>query len=166
MKNLLFSFGVIVAALSLVVGVASAGTAQKGAAKVSVASTSLGRILVDGRGHTLYLFARDERGKATCTGACAAFWPPLIAAGKTRAGSGVKSTLLGTTRRADGRLQVTYNHHPLYAFVKDLARGETNGEELNTYGGTWYAVSAAGSKVEGAASAPTGGYGSDSGYGY
>ena len=166
MKNLLFSFGVIVAALSLVAGVASAGTSQKGAARVSVAKTGLGRILVDGRGHTLYLFAKDKHGKATCAGACVAFWPPLIAAGKPLAGPGLKSTLLGTTRRADGRLQVTYNHHPLYAFAKDVAKGDTKGEELNTYGGEWYAVSAAGAKVENAASMSTGDYGSDNGYGY
>jgi len=164
MKNLLFSFGVVVAALALVVGVASAGTSKRGAAKVSVASTKLGRVLVDGRGHTLYLFAKDVRGKATCTGACAAFWPPLIAKGKPLAGAGVKSTLLGTSRRADGRLQVTYNHHPLYAFAKDVRKGDTNGEELNTFGGEWYAVSSAGAKVESGASASTGGYGSGDGY--
>ena len=165
MKNLLFSFGIIVAALALVVGVASAGTSKRGAAKVSVASTGLGRVLVDGRGHTLYLFAKDMRGKSTCAGACAGFWPPLIAAGKTFAGSGVKSTLLGTTRRADGRLQVTYNHHPLYAIAKDARKGDTKGEELDTFGGEWYAVSAAGAKVENAASStPPGDYGSGSGY--
>jgi predicted lipoprotein with Yx(FWY)xxD motif len=164
MKNLLFSFGVIVAALALVVGVASAGTSKKGAAKVSVASTGIGRVLVDGRGHTLYLFAKDVHGKATCTAQCAAFWPPLIVTGKPLAGAGVKSTLLGTWRRADGRLQVTYNHHPLYGFAKDMRKGDTNGEELDAFGGEWYAVSTAGAKVEKAASTSSGGYGSGSGY--
>ena len=164
MKNLLFSFGVIVAALALVVGVASAGTSKKSAAKVSVASTGIGRVLVDGRGHTLYLFAKDVHGKATCTGGCAAFWPPLIATGKPRAGAGVKAALLGTSRRADGRLQVTYNHHPLYGFAKDMRMGDTNGEELDAFGGEWYAVSTAGTKVEKAASTSSGGYGSGSGY--
>ena len=95
MKKLLFSAGVIAAALSLVVGVASAArTSSRAAARVSVAGTGLGRILVDGRGHTLYLFARDTRGKSSCAGQCAAFWPPLIAAGKPLAGGpGVKSKL-------------------------------------------------------------------------
>jgi predicted lipoprotein with Yx(FWY)xxD motif len=162
MKKLLLSVGVIAAALSLV-GVASAARTSSGAAaRVSVASTGLGRILVDGRGHTLYLFAKDDRGKSTCAGACAAFWPPLIAAGKPLAGPGVKSKLLGTTRRADGRLQITYNHHPLYSFAKDVHKGDTKGEELDTFGAAWYALSAAGARVENATS-PAGGYGD--GYG-
>jgi len=165
MKKLLLSVGVIVVALSIVVGAASATrTSSSIGAKVSVAQTGLGRVLVDGRGHTLYLFAKDTRGKTTCAGACAAYWPPLIATGKSLAGSGVKSTLLGTTRRPDGSLQVTYNHHPLYAFAKDAKNGQTNGEELNTFGGEWYAVSAAGIKVKNAPNTTTGATGSDSGY--
>jgi predicted lipoprotein with Yx(FWY)xxD motif len=114
---------------------------------VSTAKTSLGRILVNSRGHTLYLFAKDTNGKSHCTGMCATFWPPLIASGKPRAVSGVKASLLGTTRRADGRRQVTYNHHPLYTFVKDKRKGQTNGEGLNAFGAKWYAVSPAGAKV-------------------
>lgn len=162
MKNLLIGVGALAVALTLVVGVASAARASSGAsARVSLASTGLGRILVDGRGHTLYLFTKDARGRSSCSGACAGFWPPLIATGKPLAGSGVKAKLLGTTRRADGRLQVTYNHHPLYAFVKDARRGDTNGEELDVYGGEWYAVSAAGISVEKSTPAPAG-----AGYGY
>lgn len=163
MKKLLFSIGVIAAAVSLVVGVASAArTSSAAAAKVSVAGTGLGRILVDGRGHTLYLFAKDTRGKSTCAGACAGFWPPLIAAGKPLAGLGVKAKLLGTTRRADGRLQVTYNHHPLYSFTKDVRKGDTNGEGLDVFGAKWYALSAAGARVQNA-TAPANNAG---GYGY
>ena len=143
MKTLIYSSCALVAAL--MVGVGSASAAGQ---KISIASSGLGRILVDGRGHTLYLFERDTRGKSTCTGACAASWPPLIARGKPLAGPGVKSTLLGTTKRADGRLQVTYNHHPLYAFVKDARRGDTSGEGLDVFGAEWYAVSAAGATVE------------------
>jgi predicted lipoprotein with Yx(FWY)xxD motif len=165
MKRLLSSFGVIAATLALVAGVASAAsTSPSAAAKVSVGSTGLGRILVDGRGHTLYLFTKDTRAKSVCTFRCAAFWPPLIAVGKPLAGPGVKSTLLGTIRRADGHLQVTYNHHPLYVFAKDAHRGDTNGEELDTFGGEWYALSAAGAKVEKAANTATGGYGQGNGY--
>jgi predicted lipoprotein with Yx(FWY)xxD motif len=165
MKNLLLTFGVIAAALSLAAGVASAArTSSSAAAKVSIANTGLGRILADGRGHTLYLFARDKHGKSTCTAACAGFWPPLIATGKPVGGAGVKSTLLGTTKRPDGRLQVTYNHHPLYTFAKDARRGDTNGEELDVFGAKWYALSAAGTKVENDNSAK-GGSGYDNGYG-
>jgi predicted lipoprotein with Yx(FWY)xxD motif len=114
---------------------------------ISTASTSLGRILVNSQGRTLYLFGRDSRGKSACSGKCASFWPPLIAAGKPRAAAGARASLLGTTRRADGRLQVTYNHHPLYRFVKDTKKGQTHGEQLNAFGGVWYAVSPAGARV-------------------
>ncbi|HEY2371253.1 MAG TPA: hypothetical protein VGH82_01770 [Gaiellaceae bacterium] len=168
MKNLRFSLGIIAAALSLGIGTAvasAASTSTNAAAKVSVASTGIGRILVDGRGHTLYLFAKDTRGKSTCSGACAGFWPPLIASGKPLAGAGAKSKLLGTTKRSDGRLQVTYNHHPLYTFAKDVRKGDTNGEALNVFGGKWYALSAAGSKV-GHDSPAAGGNGYGNGYGY
>src|SRR4029078_2739703 len=103
---------------------------------------------VDGRGHTLYLFAKDKHGKSSCVGQCTGFWPPLITSGKPRAAAGIKASLLGTARRADGRLQLTYNHLPLYTFVKDTAKRETNGEGVNTFGGEWDAVSPAGTRVE------------------
>jgi predicted lipoprotein with Yx(FWY)xxD motif len=114
---------------------------------VSTASTGLGRVLVDSRGRTLYMFGKDKNDKSACTGMCASFWPPLIAAGKPRAEGGVRASLLGTTRRADGRLQVTYNRHPLYTFAKDTKKGQTNGEGINAFGGTWHAVSKAGTAV-------------------
>ena len=132
MKALLLTIGALAATLSLAVGLSSASAANGSTvtgAKVAVASTRLGNVLVDGRGHTLYLFAKDSHGKSSCTGQCAGFWPPLIAAGKPRAAAGAKASLLGTTKRPDGRLQVTYNHHPLYTFVKDTKKGQTNGEE-------------------------------------
>jgi predicted lipoprotein with Yx(FWY)xxD motif len=125
-----------------------AGPSRDSGATVSVRQSTLGRILVDGRGHTLYLFEKDTRGRSTCNGACAAGWPPLIASGQARAGTGATPSLLGRTKRKDGRWQVTYNHHPLYAFVEDTRRGQTNGEGLNAYGAEWYAVSPGGVKVE------------------
>src|SRR5512133_4167673 len=114
---------------------------------VSTAQTSPGRILVNARGHTLYLFSRDRNGKSACSGQCATFWPPLIASGKPRVAAGAKASLIGTIKRADGRRQVTYNHHPLYAFVKDTAKGQTYGEAFSALGGKWYAVSPGGAKV-------------------
>lgn len=163
MKKLLITFGVVAASLTLI---AVAAARPSSSQKVSVASTGLGRILVDGRGQTLYLFAKDQRGKSACAGACAGFWPPLIATGKPVAGAGAKAALLGTTRRPDGRLQVTYNHHPLYTFAKDTRKGDTKGEELNVFGAEWYAVSAAGAKVaSGNASTSGGAGGYDGGYG-
>jgi predicted lipoprotein with Yx(FWY)xxD motif len=176
MKRMFVSLSITAVVLSLSVGLGSAlasSQSQSGGPKISVASTGLGRILVDGRGHTLYLFAKDTRGKSACTGACAGFWPPLLATGKSPAGVGVKPSLLGTTRRPDGRSQVTYNHHPLYLFAKDTRKGQTNGEEVDAFGAEWYVVSAAGAKVEkeaapsGTTGAPAaGGYSNDYSSGY
>jgi predicted lipoprotein with Yx(FWY)xxD motif len=114
---------------------------------VKTAQTSLGRILVNSRGHTLYQFGKDKNGKSACAGQCATFWPPLITSGKPQAAAGARASLLGTTKRADGRLQVTYNHHPLYTFAKDTKKGQTNGEGLTAFGGKWDATSPAGAKI-------------------
>jgi predicted lipoprotein with Yx(FWY)xxD motif len=114
---------------------------------VSTAKTGLGRILVNSRGHTLYLFGKDRSGKSACSGQCATFWPPLIASGKTRVAGGAKASLIGSIKRADGRRQVTYNHHPLYTFVKDTSKGQTHGEGFSAFGAKWYAVSPSGAKV-------------------
>ena len=151
----------VIATLASVLALTSAShAAQAKGPLVSTTTTSLGRILVDARGHTLYLFEKDKNGKSACAGACATAWPPLIATAKPRAGAGAKASRLGTTRRADGRLQVTYNHHPLYTFIKDTKKGQTNGEGLDAFGAEWYALSATGSKVEkrGDKSSATGGY--------
>jgi predicted lipoprotein with Yx(FWY)xxD motif len=165
-KGLLLTLAALAVAVSLTVGLSSglAATRSTGT-KVAVASTGLGRILVDGRGRTLYLFEKDKSGKSACNGQCTTFWPPLIASGKPLASAGAKASLLGTTKRADGRLQVTYNHHPLYTFVKDTRKGQTKGEEVDAFGGEWYALSPAGAKVEkmatkSSSSPPATGYGS------
>ncbi len=176
MNRLLLTVIALAAAVSLGVGLSGvlAANHQSGSGvKVATASSGLGRILVDGSGRTLYLFEKDKHGKSACAGKCATAWPPLIASGKPLAKGGAKASLLGTTKRGDGRLQVTYNHHPLYRFVKDTRKGQTYGEAIDAFGAEWYAVSPAGAKVEmhGAASggggdpAPSdgGGYG---GYGY
>jgi predicted lipoprotein with Yx(FWY)xxD motif len=156
---LIASAAVLAVLASAVVPAAASQAAGAKGPVVSTATTSLGRILVDARGHTLYLFGKDTNGKSACSGACAVAWPPLIANGKPRAGAGAKASRLGTTRRADGRLQVTYNRHPVYRFVKDAKRGQTNGEGLNAFGGTWDALSPAGAKVvKHADSSGTGGY--------
>ena len=101
---------------------------------VSTAKTSLGRIIVNSSGHTLYLFGKDRNGKSACSGQCATFWPPLITSGKPRVAAARRHPCIGTTKRADGRLQVTYNHHPLYTFVKDTKEGQTNGEGVSAFG--------------------------------
>jgi predicted lipoprotein with Yx(FWY)xxD motif len=122
---------------------------------VSTTTTSLGRILTNSSGHTLYLFLADKRGMSACSGTCATAWPPLISSGKPRAGAGSKASLLGTTKRADGRMQVTYDHHPLYTFIKDTKRGQTSGEGVNAFGAVWDAVSPSGAKVVAMSQAPS-----------
>jgi predicted lipoprotein with Yx(FWY)xxD motif len=116
-------------------------------ATVSLHKTKLGPILVNARGHTLYLFAKDRSGRSLCGGSCAKFWPPLLANAKPTAGPGVKAALLGRTRRSDGKMQVTYGKHPLYTFALDKSAGQTNGEGSSNFGAKWYAVSARGTAV-------------------
>jgi predicted lipoprotein with Yx(FWY)xxD motif len=117
-------------------------------ATVDLRKTKLGPVLVNSKGHTLYLFKKDTNGKSSCSGSCAKFWPPLLSHGKPTAGSGVKASLLGRTRRSNGSLQVTYNKHPLYAYSLDTKAGQTKGEGVLAFGAKWYAVSAKGTAVK------------------
>ncbi len=114
---------------------------------VRVRRTGLGRILVDSRGRTLYLFKKDTGGKSRCSGSCAVNWPPLLATGRPTAGSGVKASKLGTTRRSNGKTQVVCNGHPLYRFIGDAKPGNTNGEGLTAFGARWFVVSPAGNEI-------------------
>jgi predicted lipoprotein with Yx(FWY)xxD motif len=128
-------------------------------ATIGVAKEGLGQILVNSQGRTLYLFKKDTGAMSTCTGACAVNWPPLRAKGTPTIGNGATASLVGTSLRSDGRPQVTYNGHPLYLFVNDKTAGDTNGEGLTAFGGSWFAVSGAGNQVSGQSSTPSGGYG-------
>jgi predicted lipoprotein with Yx(FWY)xxD motif len=112
--------------------------------KVGVAKTAIGTVLATGQGRTLYMFAADKNGKSACYGQCAHYWPPLLTSGKPTAGTGAKASLLGTTRRKDGKLQVTYSGHPLYRYVSDTKAGQANGQGLNLSGGLWWALSPSG----------------------
>jgi predicted lipoprotein with Yx(FWY)xxD motif len=124
----------------------AAGT-QNSAARVQIAKTRLGRILVDSKGITLYDFPPDKGTTSVCYGACAALWPPLLTKGKPVAGQGVRASLLGTTKRKDGKLEVTYNGHPLYYFVSDRKPGQTTGQGVNQFGGPWWVLSPAGKEI-------------------
>ena len=131
-------------------------TAPSAVATVSATSTSLGTILVDGSGRTLYLFEKDQSDQSACAGACAAAWPPLRATGKPAVGTSLSASKIGTTARSDGKPQVTYNGHPLYLYAADQKPGDTNGQGLNIFGGGWFALSAAGNMVSGTGSNPSG----------
>jgi predicted lipoprotein with Yx(FWY)xxD motif len=155
--------------------VVHAASAARAAVQVKVEKTAVGLILADARGRTLYTFSRDTRGTSSCYGACVGFWPPLLAASKHVLGSGVKASLLGTTKRKGGALQITYAGHPLYTFVRDTKAGQTNGQGLNEVGGLWWSISPSGAldKKKAAAAAPgattpttttTPGYGYGNGY--
>ena len=122
------------------------GTTARGTT-VKVAKSRLGRILVDSRGITLYDFVADKRGRSSCYGACASYWPPLLTKGKPHAGTGVRASLLGTTRRKNGTLEVTYNHHPLYYFVADRKPGQRAGQGLNQFGAPWWVLSPSGKEI-------------------
>jgi predicted lipoprotein with Yx(FWY)xxD motif len=125
----------------------AATPATKSGAVVKLGQSSLGQILVDSHGRTLYLWAHDKHHKSTCYGYCAAYWPALTTKGKPRAIGGARKALLGTTLRRDGRMQVTYHGHPLYRFSGDTKAGDTTGEGLTDFGGRWDPVSAAGLAV-------------------
>src|SRR5262249_13853840 len=122
---------------------ASSLAATATGATVKVGSTGLGRVLVTAQGKTLYLWAGDRGRTSTCYGDCAGYWPPLLTAGKPTAIGGANAKLLGTTKRSDGRLQVTYKGHPLYTFIQDVKRGQTKGEGLTGFGGRWDPAAAA-----------------------
>lgn len=116
--------------------------AAAGEGSVVLASTDLGDILQDSEGRTLYLFTPDAQGDSTCYDDCADAWPAFVEEGS--AGEGVDASLLGTTTRTDGAVQVTYNGWPLYYFAGDVAPGDTNGQALND---VWWVVDAAGNAV-------------------
>jgi predicted lipoprotein with Yx(FWY)xxD motif len=128
-------------------------TSSGAAATVGVASNdSLGKILVDSRGRTVYLFQKDTGSTSTCSGECAVDWPPVTAKGKPTAGDGVSASKLGTTKRSDGSEQVTYDSHPLYRYQGDQSAGDANGQGLTAFGAAWYVVSPAGSRITTASS--------------
>jgi predicted lipoprotein with Yx(FWY)xxD motif len=144
-------------ALVAVAGAASSSAAARAgqqaddtqaAATLTVRSTRYGRILFDGRGRALYAFTRDRRGgRSRCYGACAKAWPVYFAKGRALAGKGVRQSLIGTTRRRDGRRQITYNGRPLYYYVGDKSPGQILCQNVNEFGGTWLVVQANGQLV-------------------
>lgn len=119
-----------------------------GTASITLANSNLGKILVNSKGQTLYLFQADKGSTSTCNGACASAWPPVTTQGAPIAGAGVSSAKLGTTRRSDGTTEVTYNGHPLYTFAGDSSPGEATGEGNQGFGAEWDVVSASGNKIE------------------
>jgi predicted lipoprotein with Yx(FWY)xxD motif len=129
------------AAMSRTGGAAAAPTLQ-------VKSSRFGNVLFDGRDFVLYAFTRDPRGgKSRCYGNCATAWPPYVVRGKLSAGKGVKRSLLGTVRRNDGKLQVTFDGRPLYYYVHDDQPGDILCQGVAEFGGVWLIVRPTGKLV-------------------
>jgi predicted lipoprotein with Yx(FWY)xxD motif len=122
--------------------------ATVGTATIAAASNAtLGEILVDGTGRTVYLFVADTGTTSACYGACAQYWPPVLTSGAAVAGSGVTASLLGTITRTDGTTEVTYSGHPLYYVITDKKPGDTTGQAVNNYGAPWFVVGPDGKQI-------------------
>jgi predicted lipoprotein with Yx(FWY)xxD motif len=139
-----------VLAVSALTGLAIAASKPTKPATIKTRTAGdLGKIIVDGRSRTLYLFEKDKKGKSSCSGACAKAWPPLLTKGKPKASGSVKASKLGTTKRSDGTTQVTYGGHPLYTFAPDKNKpGSTKGQGVDGFGAEWYVVGTNGKKIE------------------
>jgi predicted lipoprotein with Yx(FWY)xxD motif len=127
-------------------GSASAQPERAGSPTLRIVNSKYGRIIADAKGQAIYLFTRDGRGSTRCYGACAEAWPPLITRGKPRVGAGLLASRVGTTRRRDGRLQVTYRGQPLYYYVADKP-GVILCQNVNEFGGDWLVVAPSGRAV-------------------
>jgi predicted lipoprotein with Yx(FWY)xxD motif len=128
---------------------AAASKKRSRGVSVKVMNTRYGRMLFDGRGRALYLFTRErESTRSRCYGDCAAAWPPFLTRGKPRAQAGASSGLLGTTKRRDGKTQVTYKRQPLYYYVTDRKAGQVTCQEVTEFGGTWLVVAPDGAAIQ------------------
>jgi predicted lipoprotein with Yx(FWY)xxD motif len=124
----------------------AAASAPKSA--VELRSTPLGRILVDAKGRTLYLFEADKANMSNCSGACLSIWPALTSQWKPKAAGGALAAKVGTIAATGGRQQVTYAGHPLYYYAGDQKPGDTAGQGLNQFGAAWYVLAASGNKID------------------
>jgi predicted lipoprotein with Yx(FWY)xxD motif len=139
----------------------AAGSGSSASSTVITTKTSSGgSFLTNGAGRAVYLFMADSTGKSACDGACAAAWPPVIAAGQPTATGGAQASDLSTITRSDGTKQVTYDGHPLYYFQGDTGPGTDKGQGLDNFGAKWWLVAPTGSSIttavtiSGSASAP------------
>ena len=117
----------------------AAGPTKPKGTRVEVVGSDYGRVIADGKGEAFYLFDKEDAGRAECYGACAQAWPPVFTTGKAQAGAGAEQSLLGTTRRRNGKLQVTYAGQPLYYYVDD-SPGTILCHDVAEFGGLWLVV--------------------------
>ncbi|MFC8854968.1 hypothetical protein ACFT5D_18170, partial [Streptomyces sp. NPDC057144] len=145
------------AADSLDTDVVAAATSSAAPA-VDVKDGTYGKMLVDEKGRTLYLFEKDTKNKSKCDDDCAKAWPPFTVKKTPTPGHGVKKDLLKTTKRDDGSEQVTYNGHPLYRFADDQKAGDINGQDVDAFGAKWFVVDPDGKKITTKPNTSDGGY--------
>lgn len=121
------------------------GVRSNNGVAVNLAQTSLGMVLVDGQGRTLYYLTKESASNITCTGQCATTWPPLVVPSgqQVSPGAGLTSSLTEVSR-PDGTKQAAYDNHPLYTYSGDTKAGDTNGQG---FGGVWFALTASGSSA-------------------
>jgi predicted lipoprotein with Yx(FWY)xxD motif len=124
---------------------AESSMAAKGT-RVKVVSSDYGSVIADGKGEAFYLFDKESSKQPRCYGACASVWPPVLTKGKPKAANGVNQSLLGTTERANGKLQVTYAGQPLYYYVDD-SPGTILCHDVAEFGGLWLVVKPNGQAV-------------------
>lgn len=140
-----------VTAANLTGDVAAASTSSTTTPGVTLTTerSPAGPIIVTGRGYTLYDYAPDTRDHSHCiTDLCVTLWPPLVVQGQPTVGKGLSARLVGTTRRSNGTLQVTYGGHPLYTWKGDTKPGMVTGQALLNAGGYWYVVSPSGKQIK------------------
>lgn len=136
-----------------VVATPTSAASSSGAVTIDAASNStLGEILVDGQGMTLYVFKNDTPNTSTCSGTCLTLWTPLTASAAPKAGPGVDASLIGLAAQSNGEKIVTYDQKPLYTKITDTQAGQISGEDFNN---AWYAVSPDGESIVGTSTIPT-----------
>jgi predicted lipoprotein with Yx(FWY)xxD motif len=128
---------------------ASSESSEGSAAVMSLGHTSVGMVLVDSNGMTVYDFHKDKGTTSSCYGACEQAWPPVTTEGEPTVGNGASASKVGTTKRKDGTMQVTYAGHPLYTFVEDKKPGEAHGNDTSAFGAQWYALKGNGEEAGG-----------------
>jgi predicted lipoprotein with Yx(FWY)xxD motif len=134
--------------------VASSSSVPAGPAVLSVASTSMGDVLVDLGGKTVYILTSDTPTTSACPAACLAAWPPIAAPVPLPASIKGVTAKLGTFTNAAGASQLTINGYPAYEFVKDTAPGMVTGQGKVSFGGTWWALTSTGAWITTAPAAP------------
>lgn len=146
MKRMMIATLAVAAVAAAVAGPAAARTSRT---TLKLKKTSVGTILVNGRGFTLYAFTKDRRNRNACAGisGCPAVWPVVSGATRPMLGPGVKRSLVGTIT-VKGKKQLTYGGHPLYTYVADSGPGQTFYVNVMQFGGRWPAVNAAGHEVK------------------